>query len=1372
MPAVSQDKEDSESPSEDELECHPCIAWSGISRKIPVLLFHAEAVVSKEETICSIGERYNLAFKIVRTESRLVRNILVNHGFHEVHPNSNDFNLMWTGSHLKTYLLRSLQDFQKVNHFPRSSELTRKDRLYKNIQRLQQAHGFQNFHIVPQTFVLPAEYQDFCNAFCKDKGPWIIKPVASSRGRGIYLVNSPSQISLDENILVSRYINNPLLIDDFKFDVRLYVLVTSYDPVIIYVYEEGLTRFATVKYDHAVKNIKNQFMHLTNYSVNKKSSDYVSCDDPEVEDYGNKWSMSAMLRYLKQGGKDTTLLMSQIEDLIIKAVLSAESQIALACKMFVPHRNNCFELYGFDVLIDSNLKPWLLEVNLSPSLACDTPLDLKIKASMISDMFSLVGFVCQDPLLKQMRSDKAGIDPAVKNHKTQHHFFTQSASAKSRASQRSQSANHLEDLKEKQGGRQLDTLGLTAEELKVLRRTQEEHERRGGFIRIFPTPQTWELYSGYLEYKTSMNSMLANKLFQARLGKFSVTAQFRNRLKGNVPLEEETYKTCHVVQYESKLLSLEARRHRKRHTASRDTARRRNTGRRPLPSLAHSSEDEEADEAEERGPQGKQEHTMSLVHTHLQPTLLEKHQTEEQFPARNSKPKVDLLHILQQGWDLSKVQARMAFSSYLHRVQLRLPVESRTNSAWAQKDNDQMELVMRFLMRAASNLKQDMQMVFPSRQLSLPDRRRILAHQLGEFIHCYNQETEQMLKFLEKTEDEDRYINSNVFREFILEASERDLEDILTFYTHKNKTASVFLGNPRRDTSGKPAMHHNRKTLLNAKEGCSASGLSLTAKTKSPKNEEIQESVTRPGYNKSSITVNTNSHSNTVLNSDKYSTLDNSGHKNNKTVNVHTVTEGKPEALTTFEIQTNVSKTRGLKDGEFQSKSSHVTVVGNDNELSKHVKEIPVLPETAKCYKSHVKAPSSQHTSFHRPALACEHIHLQQCFPRSKPEAQLQTQPPPYIHPPPHQYAESQSKPQTTLSSSSTNSLRPARIMWASSNSSTPRSCATTEVLQQNPGSQMIQLVSNGVSFSSAYTTKSYSQKVLSPSSEVQVSNKAIKSRPASAEVLKVPDSLSAQAQSNQAAIVAALKKLVEKQAARQYSTSSHISLLTQHLSNLNLAKGVFSRGAQSIASGTLLDTATTQDSGTNLSGAVSHSKDAGDGKCQNDLNLTSEAISLPAAGNYEFAIQKLQQQKLQSRKRLDQSHSQHQAMLDGHTLVPGDASRNPVLSTCRIQVTSQSKTRMKETASRGNSCYSESLVSTHDAAPALIPKPPRSTPKGAHTCKTATQRTNQQAPLEASSGNGLSSRQNVYDITCGKKGLSVYSKLFHSHRSRLTVDD
>lgn len=64
-------------------------------------------------------ERYHMAFKFVRTECKLVRNVLNAHGFHEAHPNSNEFNIMWTGSHLKPYILRGLQEFQKVNHFPR-----------------------------------------------------------------------------------------------------------------------------------------------------------------------------------------------------------------------------------------------------------------------------------------------------------------------------------------------------------------------------------------------------------------------------------------------------------------------------------------------------------------------------------------------------------------------------------------------------------------------------------------------------------------------------------------------------------------------------------------------------------------------------------------------------------------------------------------------------------------------------------------------------------------------------------------------------------------------------------------------------------------------------------------------------------------------------------------------------------------------------------------------------------------------------------------------------------------------------------------------------------------------------------------------------
>lgn len=74
----------------------------------------------------------------------------------------------------------------------RSYELTRKDRLHKNIEKMQHLRGFKHFDIVPQSFILPTEYKDLVSAHNKYRGPWIVKPVASSRGRGIFIVNSVS----------------------------------------------------------------------------------------------------------------------------------------------------------------------------------------------------------------------------------------------------------------------------------------------------------------------------------------------------------------------------------------------------------------------------------------------------------------------------------------------------------------------------------------------------------------------------------------------------------------------------------------------------------------------------------------------------------------------------------------------------------------------------------------------------------------------------------------------------------------------------------------------------------------------------------------------------------------------------------------------------------------------------------------------------------------------------------------------------------------------------------------------------------------------------------------------------------------------------
>jgi len=71
-----------------------------------------------------------------------------------------------------------------------------------------------------------------------------------------------------------------------------------------------------------------------------------------------------------------------IQNLIIKSLLSVQKVII--------NDKHCFELYGFDVLFDSNLKPWLIEINASPSMTGNTPHDIELKINLLDDVFSIL----------------------------------------------------------------------------------------------------------------------------------------------------------------------------------------------------------------------------------------------------------------------------------------------------------------------------------------------------------------------------------------------------------------------------------------------------------------------------------------------------------------------------------------------------------------------------------------------------------------------------------------------------------------------------------------------------------------------------------------------------------------------------------------------------------------------------------------------------------------------------------------------------------------------------------------------------------------------------------------------------------------------
>ena len=122
---------------------------------------------------------------------------------------------------------------------------------------------------------------------------------------------------------------------------------------------------------------------------------------------------------LKELGVDVDALFLRIKDVIIKACLASETHIYNSMSRATKYKNLCFELYGFDILVDENLKPWLIEVNVMPSLSSSSPMDKQIKTSLLSDIFNMVGVMPYDrkKLIKDEESKKVkhflGFDKSI-----------------------------------------------------------------------------------------------------------------------------------------------------------------------------------------------------------------------------------------------------------------------------------------------------------------------------------------------------------------------------------------------------------------------------------------------------------------------------------------------------------------------------------------------------------------------------------------------------------------------------------------------------------------------------------------------------------------------------------------------------------------------------------------------------------------------------------------------------------------------------------------------------------------------------------------------------------------------------------------------
>eukprot|EP01147_Barroeca_monosierra_P006091 gene6091-7376_t len=344
-------------------------------------------------------------------------------------PHELECNLLWFDCCPSGEVFSKLLPYQRVNHFPGTGQITRKDNLARNVNRMLRAcseskYNMDQLDVFPLSWVFPADLQLFRNYLddCKlkrkkkringssltCKPTFIFKPISGARGEGIFVTQNPEEIPTHGSLLVQQYIPNPLLVDGFKFDLRLYVLITSCDPLRIYLFEDGLARLSTTAYKAPSRcNVKDSTMHLTNYSLNKDAENFLQTDDDNT---GSKRTYRWLLEHLRETkNANTDALQQRIADAIIKTIIvclpfiqqgystcrlhqSGLFQVDASSSM----RSLCFEILGFDILLTSKLKPYIIEVNRAPSFTCDSQLDARIKHDVLYTALSMVHMQSSD----------------------------------------------------------------------------------------------------------------------------------------------------------------------------------------------------------------------------------------------------------------------------------------------------------------------------------------------------------------------------------------------------------------------------------------------------------------------------------------------------------------------------------------------------------------------------------------------------------------------------------------------------------------------------------------------------------------------------------------------------------------------------------------------------------------------------------------------------------------------------------------------------------------------------------------------------------------------------------------------------------------
>jgi hypothetical protein len=341
-----------------------------------------------------------------RGELRLIKMIIAKREWKEVFDYNAD--IFWSGLNLQD------EDWgiglkTKINRIPGMTDLSHKRNTAYFLNKFRKYFP-DSFDFYPETFLIPNDLKALNESYKENKSILIAKPTAGSQGDDIHLISRLKDLesflrtsTLDSyKYIVQRYIGNPLIIDGKKFDLRLYVLVVSVNPLVVYLNEEGLARFCTQNYEKVdEKNISNVYMHLSNYSLNKNSKEYKFTEVTTDINDGSKRSLESFWKSYTKAGFNKDTLIEDIKELIRKFLTAMYPFMRYNYKLAYRDKDaKCFQILGFDIMIDDQFKPWLLEINSNPSLSVEhdpnyvkevevSAVDYFVKEKVIEDAIEL-----------------------------------------------------------------------------------------------------------------------------------------------------------------------------------------------------------------------------------------------------------------------------------------------------------------------------------------------------------------------------------------------------------------------------------------------------------------------------------------------------------------------------------------------------------------------------------------------------------------------------------------------------------------------------------------------------------------------------------------------------------------------------------------------------------------------------------------------------------------------------------------------------------------------------------------------------------------------------------------------------------------------